>query len=322
MSNVNIELNLLSAAARPVTASACGKAILVGEHAVVYGSRAVALPLKEMRLHLIFQNFSSGYHESKVKISSSDRQMTERVCDVVGEAGTFLGLECLPRDISGQSQLPIGAGVGSSAALCVGTLRGLAKSGGLELNPIELAELANRLERRFHGNPSGLDTAVVAHEACLLFQRENQCTPIPIQSSPGMEFVLIDSGIRASTKAMIQVASPFFRGGEGERRIANFDRLSVEAGEALSRGDAKYLAEKIKECSRLLDDIGVVTDDLKAIMAGCVHAGCLAAKASGAGGGGVVLALMDRTHKALTLKKLCEKFGSDKVYPIQVGTEG
>ena len=314
----SFESKTTKSAVSPCHVSACGKAILVGEHAVVYGSHAVALPLRDMRLDLSVSPSNEMQLPPRVSMKANDLQMTQRVADVFVEAAELLGAKEVPSEVVGQSRLPIGAGVGSSAALCVSALRGVAGIMGMTLKKSQLASLANTLEKRFHGQPSGLDTAVVAHESCLLFKRQATMRVLDTPHPQYWNFVLLDSGVRASTMSMIRLASPYFRGVDGDRRIVCFDELAMATAEALKAGDVVLMSELISECDRLLSELGIVTHDLSSMISELKRLGCLAAKTTGAGGGGVVLALLDPSNTVEILARLKESFGSDRVFPVSV----
>lgn len=298
--------------AQPAEASACGKAILVGEHAVVYGSKAVAVPLNQMRLSLQICPEAVN-HGSAI---SSDSILGKHLQSLLAEALRVLELPEYAFAISGNSDLPIGAGVGSSASLCVAMLRVIAKSLALPIDPQRLAALANQLERRFHGSPSGLDASVVAYERPVAFTRANGVEPLNLTMDSVWRFALVDCGARAATKAMIHLAQPHFVGSAGERRLAKFDEIAVAAVAALESGTPWQLAPVMRDCGKLLAEVGVVTDLLGQIIAKCQEIGCLAAKTTGAGGGGVVLALLDPERSGEQLARLQQVFGRDAVYAV------
>lgn len=293
-------------------ASACGKAIIVGEHAVVYGSHAVAMPLKQMRMSLELTPLGNSQdHRFQLKLGGKD--VSERVSGVIPEALDLLKQQRFPLTIKGHSTLPIGAGLGSSATLCIATLKSICGSLDVELSPEELAQLGNKLEARFHGNPSGLDTAVVAFEEWVYFAKHTPIAPI-IDSLKGQwNFALIDSKVRASTIAMIRLAEPFFRHQEGDLRIQRFDLAAQVVKNSLATGNYDGVAEAMTECGHLLRQAGVVPDSLQEILDHCRRLGVLAAKTTGAGGGGTILCLLDPQRWNSQLTQLQEAF---KGYPI------
>lgn len=276
-------------------ASACGKAIIVGEHAVVYGTHAVALPLKPMRLHLSLTPMPR-MEKPQIQLTLAGHEASPRVNSVLLDAMELLGSEPFSVNARSQNTLPIGAGLGSSATLCVATLRALTSSLGYELPTSQLAAYANELEKRFHGNPSGLDAAVVAYEACILFAKEKPIRPIQLKLPEGHQswhFLLIDSGVRASTMSMIRLAEPYFKGRSGDRHLQNFDELSWLVYGALQQGDVSTVGAAMNECGSLLRSAGVVPDSLHQIIQTCQSLGLPGVKTTGAGGGGMILGLLD-----------------------------
>lgn len=303
-----------------VSTSACGKAILVGEHAVVYGSQAVALPLKQMRLHITIEPRIQEVDESFLSITMGDKQVSQRVFEVFQEACELLGITGVSAKITGRSTLPIGAGVGSSASLCVLALRAISEAYTATQDPQRLANLGNILERRFHGNPSGLDTAVVAFEQPVMFAKGKPI--LPIQMKPDLEgafqFALVDSGVRASTIAMIKIARSFFMASDGDQKLARFNQDADLVKQGLERGDAGAITEAMESCASLLQQTGIVTPTLTDIIGDCKKLGCPAAKTTGAGGGGVILAQLPPEDPLRYFKNLKAHFGAERVFHIQI----
>ncbi len=310
-----------SSVLRPASASACGKAIIVGEHAVVYGARAVAMPLREMRMQIEVHPAVAQGAEQAISMRLGGKEVNSRIGGVVTDALNLLKAKQFSLNIQGKSNVPFGAGLGSSATLCIVVLRALAKGLGLELNRDQIAGFGNALETRFHGSPSGLDTAVVAYEECVAFAKQKPIESIPVPTKNDgrfWQFALIDSGVRASTLAMINLAAPYFRGSEGERKIAQFDEVSLAVAQGLLRHDLPVVKEALQVASRLLDSVGVVTSQLKEIMERCAKVGVLASKSTGAGGGGAILTLLDPTRVTEQLEGLKREFGADRVYAVSL----
>ncbi len=295
-------------------AHACGKAIIVGEHAVVYGARAVAIPITTHQFHVRIQPDAHQEATKANKFYLGEKMVPQHVADVWQDAMTLLGIKGTSFVIRGKSTLPVGAGLGSSATLCVAALRSLAVAFNLRLSSDEVAAYANKLEERFHGRPSGLDTSVVAHEKAILFRKGRGASPIRVDGT--WRFALVDSGVRASTLAMIRLAAPFFGGAEGEKRIAAFDALTMQVCAGLESNDELAVAQGMREASDLLEQAGVVSNDLKEIITQCQSLGVPAAKSTGAGGGGAVIALLSRKHYEEQYQEIIEHFGPERVFKV------
>jgi mevalonate kinase len=303
-----------------VETTACGKAIIVGEHAAVYGAHAVAIPLHQMRFrfHMSQRPLRLG-QAPEVHLKLAGHEGSPRLQGVVIRAMELLGIEPFSLDGETHSTLPIGAGLGSSATLCVAVLRALSEAFNISITRSRLADMANELEKSFHGNPSGLDTAVVAFEEPVLFAKHKPIEVIPIASHQSYDFALIDSNIRASTMSMIRIAEPHFRGPIGERRLARFDALSLEAFESLKSGSIKGLAASMNESGSLLEEVGVVPPNLKDLILRTREIGALAAKTTGAGGGGVIIAMLDPKASDEQYSKITQQFSGHGVYRVNLG---
>lgn len=299
---------------RSAEAHACGKAIIVGEHAVVYGARAIAIPITTHQFHVRIQTDSARDVSKANKFYLGEKLVPQHVADVWNDAMMILGIRDTSFTIRGKSTLPVGAGLGSSATLCVAALRSLAAAYDLALSPDEIAGYANKLEERFHGRPSGLDTSVVAHEKVILFRKGDGATAIDVKGT--WRFALVDSGIRASTLAMIRLAAPFFSGDAGIRRIALFDELTMQVRDGLQSNDEATVAEGMQNASSLLDHAGVVSQDLKDIIYRCRAFGVSAAKPTGAGGGGAVIALLSKDAHDSEYQAIIDYFGSERVFKV------
>lgn len=302
------------------SASACGKAIIVGEHAVIYGAKAIAIPLVDIRISVELRPVIRKGSNLSISFKVGEKEVSSHGCGVITDAFKILNISPFSLKLKGKSTLPIGAGLGSSASLSVVVLKAICKSCGLTLDKHTLSRHANQLEVRFHGNPSGLDTTVVAYEDCISFIKGNTPQPIPRGNSSKnkLSFAIIDSNIRASTLSMIKIAANFFYGSLGERRLARFDALADSTESSLALGDIIGLKEAMTEAHTLLLKTGIVTEPLQEIIDICHQKGVLAAKTTGAGGGGVILSLLDPARVEHQVAALKAVFGPAKVFTIRI----
>lgn len=313
----------LGYAAAPIrgqaTSRAAGKVILVGEHAVVYGAKAIAIPLlsRGTKLHIYTDRVTTP--NPKIKFQIAGQPVHQSLIDMINEAFEVLQLPKFNVSIDAQSTLMLGAGVGSSASLCVSAIRGLCQVCGISLTPAKLAMLANRLERRFHGNPSGLDTSVVALEQAILFERGSHPEAISVDKPKNSNlpwcFVLLDTGIRSPTINMVKIAEPWFKQ-NGSRAIDLFNTVTHKALTSLSSGDTNKLADAMTECHDLLELTGVVSDPIRDLLKLAKANGALSAKVTGAGGGGCVLALLPTAQCDESISRLRSTLGPDRIHPI------
>jgi mevalonate kinase len=302
-------------------AKACGKVIISGEHAVVYGAKALALPLLSKIVNIKLYADPQSNASPKIRINLGERPANEAIKAMVLDAFDVLEIGRFNLSVEGYSTLMLGAGVGSSASLCVSILRGLSQLSGKNLSPLDLAKKANQLERRFHGNPSGLDTAVVALEQAILFEKGKDPTVVTVKPPTGERFpwafVLLDSGVRTPTINMVKHAEPVFRS-RGKPFLDEFDQVTDACKKALETGDSSLMAESLKYSHMLLTEVGIVDSVLHDITRIAFKIGVKAIKVTGAGGGGCMLALLENSACDDQISKLREQLGKDRVHPFFV----
>jgi mevalonate kinase len=114
---------------------------------------------------------------------------------------------------------------------------------------------------------------------------------------------------------MVKLAEPWFKQ-NGETAIHRFNTITDSAVRALRDGDTQLLSKAMTECHELLDLTGVVTDPVKRMIELARNHGALAAKVTGAGGGGCVLALLPASKCDETIANLREQIGDQRIHPI------
>jgi len=303
--------------------TACAKTILVGEHAVVYGADAVAMPLHDMRLELSVRQEPHGRPGSSqrplLQMELGGQPVSPQLVEAAREAARVLDIASPDLKIAGTSSILIGAGLGSSAALCVALLRAMAGVYRRELPEADLARLANRLEQAFHGTPSGLDTNVVARERVIRFNRRDGAREVPVRGH--WHFALIDSGERCATSTMIDRVAPWFKNAANtDSRIARFNDLASSAATALGTADIRLLADVMNEASGLLAEAGAMTPVLHELRDAALASGALATKVTGAGGGGCLLALLPAEGTQDICNKLDDHLGARALIPVTLKT--
>jgi len=281
----------------PLTAN--GKIILLGEHAVLDGAPALALPLPgAMRAHL-HGSAAGGPSLSPMPDDPRIREALALLARLLPGPGFELAWEAV---------LPPGAGLGASASLSFLLVRAAWQVAhpGLEADPGELAALTHRLEHCFHGTPSGIDDAVVCLGTPVLLQRPAVKVRWPF---PGIELaphlwqvtlpaplhlVLAHSGEAASTREMIARVRAGAGAGAG---FADDLRAAFDAAvDALEAGDDEALGRVLTRVHARLARAGASTLRLDRLVDLALQAGAFGAKLTGSGGGGCALALCPQTR--------------------------
>jgi len=261
------------------TGHAPGKIILLGEHGVVYGHRAIASAVSLGTTVRLRRRAGATCMDQPW---ADDPRLQAALLAVLDEEGIGVQIE---------SNLPIGRGMGSSAALAVALGRARAALQGEEASNERTDQDAWAVERVFHGSPSGIDHTVSISGGAVLYRKTASAPQITPLHLPRIPLVVIDSGSAGNTAAMVQ--------GVKDRRPA-VDPLLQEIGALvenvapqLANADLSGLGPAMQENHALLQGIGVSNETLDAIVGICMEAGAQGAKLAGAGGGGIVIALTD-----------------------------
>ncbi|TNE89190.1 MAG: mevalonate kinase [Deltaproteobacteria bacterium] len=259
----------------PAVGFAGGKLILTGEHAVVYGFPAIAVGLDlgtTVRLEPV-----DG--ETHVASEPADDRLLAAVRAALPAEGLCVRVS---------SDLPIGCGMGSSAALSVALVRAHAALEGRALTPDREFTRSLELEKVFHGTPSGLDNTVAAYGGAIRFERGDP-PKIRHLTPPSCTLVVLESGEAGDTAAL--VAGVRSRHPGNQPTLDAIGALTAEIEAKLD--DPASLGPLLTRNHRLLAELGVSNARLDELVELALAHGALGAKLSGAGGGGVVLALVE-----------------------------
>ena len=303
-----------------IAASAPAKLILVGEHAVVYGYPALAVPLPDIRARVIIHPLAVG---EGVQFVADDIGRSWIMANNPDEPLSLLATETLAYlgtpapDIRAviSSAIPVASGMGSGAAVAVALVGALARLAGRTLAAAEISTLVFASEQRYHGSPSGIDNTVIAFAQPLHFQRiDGVPTMRPLKIGRTFTLVIGDTGVRSATRLPVtdvrrrHAADP-------TRYAAIFAALGTQtdaAQHALASGDLAALGQSFDSSHDLLGDLGVSSLDLDRLVFTARAAGAHGAKLSGAGWGGVMIALVDDQTRA-PVEQALHKAGAARV---------
>ena len=282
-----------------IAASAPGKVILFGEHVVVYGRPAIAVPVTEVQAQALIEPGPAG-HGLQVYAPDLDRQVDVKSApdDEPLATITLDTLEAIGVDseqdlrITVTSTIPIARGMGSGAAVSTAIVRALAKRFGRWFPSQAISDLVYQTEVLYHGTPSGIDNTVIAFEKPVYFVKGEVQEVFWV----GRPFLLAiaDTGIEASTREVVGDLRQRYQSSPG-RYEGLFDQateLTLSARSAIEQGHTGALGRLMNENHSLLRELGVSCPELDRLVTAAQEGGALGAKMSGAGWGGNMIALV------------------------------
>lgn len=293
------------------TASASGKVILFGEHAVVYGRPALAVPVTQVRVEVnvsdaarpgIWIEAPEVSLHAELNALPSDHPIAAVIHNFLflfphrspspGEKGAR-GASFPDLEITITSGIPVASGLGSGAAVTVALTRALSAHLHHPLTDEELNAFAYEIEKLHHGTPSGIDNSVITYAQPVYFVRGE-----PIETfKVGQPFTLVvaDTGIPAPTRESVGDVRRLWMNDRSrwERVFDKIGELSFTARRAIEAGKPALLGELMDENHALLQQLTVSSPALDRLVAAAREAGAAGAKLSGGGRGGNMIALAE-----------------------------
>jgi len=322
-----------------VTSSAPGKVYLFGEHAVVYGEPAVPCAI-ERRARVTAEEIDEG-----LVVHADDLQLDGFTVEYVGddtatpdvdaenslvEAATGYVNEAVAQvreaadapdtgfEIWIESDIPLGAGLGSSAAVACAAIDAGCRELGVDLPAEEVADRAYQVERAVQdGEASRADTFCSAMGGAVRVEGDD-CRRV--EGVDALPFVIgYDGGAGDTGKLVSGVRELRGRYGFAADTVETIGDIVREGETVLGTGDTGTLGELMDFNHGLLAALGVSSRSLDTMVWAARDAGAVGAKLTGAGGGGCIVAL-DETDAALTALKYTP--GCDEAFRAALSTEG
>jgi mevalonate kinase len=271
-----------------------GKWILAGEHAVIRGIPALVFPARSSAM-----TFSWAATPETLQVNFAGSNGAELSIIFWGVLENALQkIERARTDLRGRlqvtSDIPLGAGLGGSAALCVGIGRWFQNSGFIKAS--DVYEFSRQLENLFHGESSGVDIAVALEGRGLKFMRGGEHTPLLPTWKPRL--YLSYSGKRGVTSECVKKVNELraksrHLGEKLDQQMREAVELSERALLISDSGAVDLLAKALDLARDCFYQWGLCEGVLDQHMRELLRAGALSVKPTGSGGGGHVLSLWD-----------------------------
>jgi len=320
-----------------VIASSPGKTILFGEHGVVYGKKALAVAISprvrakvssndslgvNVKSEALNLNHLSTYNSQTKKWAPTPPDMLTSIYVAIENIGKETGNIDLMNNLLLEitSDLPVGSGVGSSAATATATLAALNQWWGTNLSLEKISELAFLSEEITHGKPSGIDNTVSTFGGLISFE---DGTIESYSLSYSLPLVVADSGVPKQTSLQVQkVITMKQQKPEIVAEILDeMHELSERAIPAIQNKNLKTLGDLMNLNHELLVSLGVSHEKLDSLCEIARKAGAVGAKLTGAGGGGTIIALAQSFNDVETIVKALKLEGAT-IISSEISIEG
>ena len=302
------------------TASAPGKIILFGEHAVVYGRPALAVPVTQVHADVgISDSDSAGiwidapdiHLHAELNTLPSDHPLASVIHNLffLSRVSPFPKL-----NIKITSTIPVASGLGSGAAVTVALTRALSAHIKYPMNDEQVNAFAYEIEKLHHGTPSGIDNTAITYAKPVYFIKGQALETFKV----GQPFTIVigDTGISAPTKESVGDVRRLWEADKAKwesvfdqvELIANAARKTLESDSSLhSQGVLSNMQEQVPALQNLhrlgdlmnqnhalLQELTVSSSELDNLVSTARNAGALGAKLSGGGRGGNMIALVEK----------------------------
>jgi mevalonate kinase len=314
-----------------VKASAPGKIILFGEHAVVYNRPALAVPVTQVQVDVeVLDSSRAGIWINAPGIDLH-AELTSLPDDhpIAAVIRRFFAPLSSPHfleekmggqsgvEINISSTIPVASGLGSGAAVSVALIRALSLYLKHPQSNEQVNDLVFEIEKLHHGTPSGIDNTVISYAKPVYFIKGQ-----PIETfNVGRPFTIVigDTGIPAPTKESVSDVRNLWLNEKikFEKIFNDIAQISTIARRCIENGQPESLGELMDQNHALLQKLTVSSPELDKLVEAARNAGASGAKMSGGGRGGNMIALVEK-EKAETVANALVSAGAKSTIVTEI----
>ena len=304
-------------------ASAPGKIILFGEHAVVYGRPALAVPVTQVHADVDISDSSRPgiwiqapniHLHAELNTLPSDHPIAAVIHNLffLSRVSPFPSI-----NINISSTIPVASGLGSGASVTVALTRALASHVKYSMTDEQVNAFAYEIEKLYHGTPSGIDNTVVTYSRPVYFIKGQAIETFKVHQP--FTLVIGDTGISAPTIESVADVRKLWEADKAkwEKVFDDVGEISFSARRVIEEGWVKMLGALMDENHAILQEMTVSSPELDKLVAAARSAGAWGAKLSGGGRGGNMIALV-QPEQAETVAKSLMTAGAKNTIITQV----
>lgn len=301
---------------------AIAKIILIGEHSVVYGKPAIAIPFKDAKIYTkiektdgaieIVSDIFTGLLSEAPRIIHPIRDIIHRILDGLGKKHEGLKFRVW-------GNIPYERGMGSSAALSCSIIRAIYRFFGKSINCQDTLKLVNLTEDKIHGGASGLDANVIVKEVPIYYIKGRDFEELDMNLDAYL--IIADTGIKGMTKEAVSDVKKLVVDDTYMAYIDRLGQLSEEARRSFERADPYKLGQLMDQAQDLLRKLTVSSERLDYLIGVAKEAGALGTKLTGGGRGGCMIALFDDRKKALKAREILMEEGAVNSWITYLGED-
>jgi len=303
--------------------SAPAKVILFGEHFVVYGKKAILCSI-DKRVTIT----SSKTDEAIISVKSSLGELSVPSSNSIEDVNSpllpfiYIAKKMINEfhhsggiKITIESEIPSGVGLGSSSACCVAAASNLFTKYSKE----EILNLAIEAEKTIFKDASGADCTVCTYGGIIEYDKKNGFRKI--NSKTKLHLIIVNTKIPHSTKNVVSKVKEFIE--KNEKTFSDLCeeemKLIEKVNLALISGDLKSIGKAMIQNQKYLDQIGVSNEILRALIDNA-NKTSFGSKITGAGDGGCIIAIVDKSNIEKTLKNLQSK--NNECFSVEIDSKG